>query len=305
MRRSRIFNDHQVTVNLIGAANRVAFAELLQEAALKLDLFLELHSIERFERVPIASVAHITTSSHEYHSAKFQDFLNDFTLVDRGLILPLMDRAIAPVIKCNGRFTSPVNEVSLQVLNKLFLKQECEKIGVATPSHAHSGIVHKRPIYGNGGSGAGTANMDLEDIDESKFLYEEIVLGPEVSIDAYVFVDGTYAAIARDRLRIVGGEVQHTRTRELTTEESNILLVLLSYFPLRGPLNLQFKGKPLKLLEINPRLGGGSTASIRAGWHAPRWLLEEYCLEIGASFREPIFQHVEVNRSWQDFVWRL
>jgi hypothetical protein len=63
-------------------------------------------------------------------------------------------------------------------------------------------------------------------------------------------------------------------------------------------------GESSKILEINPRFGGGSTASIKAGWLANQWLVEEYCLGKSMTSPEPEFKHVEVIRAWKDYVWR-
>jgi carbamoylphosphate synthase large subunit len=102
----------------------------------------------------------------------------------------------------------------------------------------------------------------------------------------------------------VGGEVQHTRTRELTKLEKSRIDALLSEFKLMGPINVQFMGPDLKLLEINPRFGGGSTASIKAGWTATTWFLQEYVLGHSQVNQGNDFKHVEVMRAWKDYVWR-
>jgi len=220
-------------------------------------------------------------------------------------LLPLMDSSIESVLKVGSLASYPVTEDSLTVLNKRHLKDICKVIGVPTPNDVTSGWAHVKPVFGNGGKGAGVTNLgDGKVKDLTNFIYEEILVGPEVSVDVYIFADGHYSAIARDRLNVVGGEVQHTKTRDLTDPEKTYIDALLSELRLRGPVNVQFMGPDLKLLEINPRFGGGSTASIKAGWQATTWFSQEYLLEQSQVKQTSEFKHVEIVRAWKDYVWR-
>jgi carbamoylphosphate synthase large subunit len=78
---------------------------------------------------------------------------------------------------------------------------------------------------------------------------------------------------------------------------------LLNATSLRGPLNIQLMGQFSTLIEINPRFGGGSTASLHAGWPALRWFLHEYALQRDVNEKTVLLRHVEVKRSWTDHVW--
>ncbi len=278
---------------------------LLEKASHELQISLKISSIESSSRVPIAPFVQVISSDLAFDSSEFSKFVRENSRLRPTVTLPLMDKAIWALAELGSEIRTPVTEDSAKVLNKRYLKHKCMDIGIPVPKDVLTGPAHARPIFGNGGLGTAILNLDVElDVDPEMFLYEEILTGSEVSVDVYIFIDGTYSAIARDRLRVVGGEVQHTKTRELTESELQNIQKLMSIFFLRGPINVQFMGEESKLLEINPRFGGGSTASIRAGWNAPFWLISEYLLGIDQfSYLAP-FKHVEVMRAWKDYVWR-
>jgi hypothetical protein len=292
-------------VTLVGAGNRVELVSLLEEAARELELTLRISSIERTSRTPIASLVNVVTTKLDFHSPEFAEFLLEHLNGRPSLVLSLMDRAVASLAALGTNVVTPLTLDSAKVLNKQYLKTKCIENGIPVPKDVDFGPAHVRPLYGNGSVGTSTIYLDSASRRETNsFLYEEILTGVEVSVDAYVFTDGNFSAIARDRLRVVGGEVQHTRTRELTQTELQRMQKLLSIFTFRGPINVQFMGPLCKLLEINPRFGGGSTASIRAGWAAPKWLLTEYLLRLDCNYEAHAFEHVEVMRAWKDYVWR-
>ena len=290
---------------LIGAGNRVEFINLAKRAASDLAIDLRIISVEFSERVPIASKASVVSTPLQFRSVEFSEFLTDRFSGDNFLVLPFMDSSVDAIYEAKSNFKSPVGEDSVRVLDKAYLKSLCEKISISVPRNVSSGSAHVRPIFGNGGIGISKTELSGSGLlNHQTFLYEELLTGPEVSLDVYVFLDGTYSAIARDRLRIVGGEVQHTKTRDTSEIERDILEKLMASLELRGPLNIQLMGEEPRLLEINPRFGGGSTASIHAGWNAPNWLLQEYLLGRTLSETSPVFNHVEVVRAWKDYIWR-
>ena len=291
---------------LIGAANRVELADHLLEAAQKFGLKLSLTSVEASSLAPIGTRSTVVQTNLSYQSQEFTSFLvENFSLAGE-IVLPLMDSSIESIYRASSDINTPVTKASVEVLDKKFLKSACTNIGVDIPKDVNSGTAHVRPIFGNGSKDLSIVDLDVSETATNRdvFLYEEILEGEEVSLDTYVFQDGSYSAIARDRLRVVGGEVQHTKTRDLNNLEQRYLDALLMEFPLRGPINVQFMGPDCKLLEINPRFGGGSTASIKAGWLANEWLLQEYCLGNVMTSPNNKFRHVEVKRAWKDYVWR-
>ncbi len=293
------------SVLLIGAANRVELATFLLKAGEFFGREVSLVSIESSRRVPIATLARIEQLQEDYESNEFRDELSRiFEVGNFDLVLPLMDAAIKAVVELG--LPSPANLHSVSSLNKRNLKETAKSLGIRVPQLVEAGPAHIRPVFGNGGKGVRVvqqAELLGEEI-RAHYLIEEILPGPEFSFDVYAFLDGDFQVSARERIKVVGGEVQHTRTRRPSQAEIEMIGKLLDALPLRGPLNFQFRGEPLRLLEINPRFGGGSTASIHSGWSGPKWLIAEYLLREPSKLEIEPLSEVEVVRAWKDFVWR-
>jgi hypothetical protein len=287
---------------LVGAANRVEFVQFLLR---ELEHYPEITAaaVEGASRTPASKHLPTFTTQLDYKDPGFVDFLLGLPDSENSVFLALMDGAVPAIVKSGLK--SPSNQSSIQVCDKSWLKNLARDSGVPVPLDLDKGWAHVRPKVGNGSKGIGKQHLGPEFSRSDEFLYEEILEGVEVSIDAYRFTDGSYSAIARDRLRVVGGEVQHTMTRELTISESKVIDDLLQATKLRGPLNIQLMGDKSTLLEINPRFGGGCTASFHAGWPALRWVLTEYALDKNVSRQKIQYKHVEVKRAWTDFVWEV
>ncbi len=110
--------------------------------------------------------------------------------------------------------------------------------------------------------------MHLENL-KDYLVQEYIEHNREYTVDCYVSQEGeVLVTVPRLRIEVMGGEVTRTRT------VGNPTLIdmsheVLSHFGFRGPVTLQFledtdNGR-FKLMEINPRLGGGVICSIFAG----------------------------------------
>jgi hypothetical protein len=289
-------------VYLVGAANRVEFVQfLLRHLAQHPEITVA--AIESDARTPVAKFLQTFTTQLDYADPRFVDFLVDLPDSENSVFLALMDAAVPAIVKSGLK--TPSNQSSIQVCDKSWLKLLARNSGVPVPSDVDIGWAHVKPKVGNGSKGIGRQHLGPGTLKSDDYLYEEVLEGVEVSIDAYRFKDGSYRAIARDRLRVVGGEVQHTKTRELTILESQVIDDLLNATQLRGPLNIQLMGKNSTLLEINPRFGGGCTASFHSGWHALRWILQEYVLDEEVSEETVKYDHVEVKRAWTDYVWEV
>lgn len=295
---------NQLRVLLVGAGNRVEFGKLLLTAGAQMGKRVELFSIESSLRQPISSVASVISTELGFNSDGFVSLLREVA-GDYGIdfVLPLMDSAIPAVLRSG--VASPVNQSAIDVLDKLELKKSAIELGILVPNKVKYGRAHLRPRFGNGGRGVRIVEevSELPKSDILTHLVEDVIEGEECSLDVYVFRNGDFTICARERLRIVGGEVQHTTTREATLDEKQIVDFLLGKYPLRGPINVQLKGSPQRLLEINPRFGGGSTASIRSGWNALEWVLKEYGCDDLIEGQSPKIRNLEVKRAWQDFYW--
>lgn len=110
-------------------------------------------------------------------------------------------------------------------------------------------------------------------------VFQPFVKGKEISVDLYRRKDGVcHGVVCRERVFIVHGESQVTRTfRSSGLEQRSCELA--NQLDLYGHVMFQYiieeeSGRTF-LLECNPRFGGASTASIKAGLDSFRWFLLE------------------------------
>lgn len=109
-------------------------------------------------------------------------------------------------------------------------------------------------------------------------IYQPMVEGPEISIDAWMDRDhAVKGLVLRRRDRVVNGESQITTTFTDAALEARMRTVLEA-LKLRGPVVLQAildaEGGP-QVIECNARFGGASTTAIAAGLDIFYWTLLE------------------------------
>lgn len=174
-------------------------------------------------------------------------------------------------------------------LDKYRFFKKCVEQGVpAIPTtlsveeiEAHSYVVKER--YGSGSRQVGCRLTFEEAKHFSEQLnvpvYQPFIEGDEISVDLYLSNKGQcLGVICRERNRVVGGESQVTTTfrdRKLERLCSQIAKSL----HLRGHVMFQLIHESLSgnvyLLECNPRFGGASGVSVKAGLDSFYWFLCE------------------------------
>jgi carbamoyl-phosphate synthase large subunit len=102
-------------------------------------------------------------------------------------------------------------------------------------------------------------------------LVSDFMDGPEYSVDVLVSRNKTQYCIPRKREKMIGG-ISVTGTIEHNEELISLTKKLVESLNLNGPIGVQWKydsqGIP-KLLEINPRLQGTTSACLLAGVNIP------------------------------------
>jgi carbamoyl-phosphate synthase large subunit len=113
-------------------------------------------------------------------------------------------------------------------------------------------------------------------------LFQEVLTGPEVSVDAYLSASGRCVVrVPRWRDKVVDGEAvqSHTFRSAPLNALADRTLAALARRGLRGPVNVQFfAGDRLTLLEANTRLGSATVlANMATGGRLFASVLAEAC----------------------------
>jgi carbamoyl-phosphate synthase large subunit len=113
-------------------------------------------------------------------------------------------------------------------------------------------------------------------------IIQEFVPGQEYTLDLFIDMDGEVRAVVpRKRLEVRAGEVSKSqivldpRILQAARRVGEALAAIGGL----GPINVQSvwpteEGAEGKFIEINPRFGGGSHLSLKAGYPFPQWIME-------------------------------
>ncbi len=112
------------------------------------------------------------------------------------------------------------------------------------------------------------------------FVVQTIAPGVEYSVDVFVDRDGLCrCAVPRRRIEVRAGEVSKGVTERCSPVIDVARRVAEALPGARGALTVQVffdaDSGEIRVIEINPRFGGGFPLSRRAGADFPRWMLEE------------------------------
>lgn len=163
--------------------------------------------------------------------------------------------------------------------------------------HSWTFPVIVKPVFGSASAGVRRVQRPAELLalrgQGRELIVQEIAQGEEHTVHTYVDRRGRcLAAVPCRRLEVRGGEV----SKGLTVRDERLMRLaagISERLPgAYGPLNIQIFDSPdgdMRVIEINPRFGGGYPLADRAGMASPRWLIEE------ALGRRP-----EPVHEWQD-----
>ncbi|MDO8631461.1 MAG: ATP-grasp domain-containing protein, partial [Phycisphaerales bacterium] len=147
---------------------------------------------------------------------------------------------------------------------------------------------HRFPYYLKPRAGsAAMGNYIVRDGDELRVfgrrvkepIVQEFVEGSEYTLDVYTGLDGRpRCAVPRRRLEVRSGEV----SKGLIAKDRAIMAVGRRVVEMlgecRGVVTVQCIVTPdrrIRVIEVNPRFGGGAPLSIHAGADFPKWILQE------------------------------
>lgn len=274
----------RINILMLGGAKRVEITRLLKRAALAEGLECHVTAYELDAHSPIALEGD-AVEGLRWSDPGLKNELMD-TVVDRDIdiILPFVDPAVGIAAEVAARTavftpTSP-KKLTDRMFDKVAAAEFFERHGIAIPATytdgASCGKLIAKPRYGSASKGIVLIDSlpklyELRSRGADKYLIQErIDHREELTVDCYVgMATGEILAVSpRLRAEVSGGEVVRTETVD---DPAAVALAkqVLTAGGLRGAVTVQLirdldTGR-LMVMEVNPRLGGGVTASIHAG----------------------------------------
>jgi carbamoyl-phosphate synthase large subunit len=284
-----------ISLLFLGAAKRVSLLERFLEAAQRLDCRLDMHAFEADAGFwPISHLARVCAAPR-FEAPAFRAALDRYVREQSiDIVIPNMDSATVALAEYRdaGAPASCWCVVSSSTLARAMHSKDAAAALFAHHDLPHPGNTPGRfpkivkPLLGFGSRGVGYAAGEEELAlllqRSPQALVQDFIEGTETTVDFYVSRAGELMGyVLRDRLQVSDGEVMVCRTRLPQPAEENLLARISGLPGWQGCVTVQYirersgGGAPV-LIEINPRFGGGSTASIEAGLDMAYYILAEH-----------------------------
>jgi carbamoyl-phosphate synthase large subunit len=242
--------------------------------------------------------AHIVHRVHD--SRHIPELLALVSRHEIDLVVPLIDSDLAALSRAADRFA----ELACTVLisdedvirtcgDKMLTFAALKSAGIDTPQtwSAEEALALKRhrfpyflkPRRGSAGKGL----FRVDNLDELKVflkrspdnIVQEFVRGDEYTLDVYAGFDGVpRCVVPRKRLEVRSGEV----SKGMIVKDRAVMeigrQVVSALSGCRGVITVQCMLTPrrrIRVIEINPRFGGGAPLAIEAGADFPKWIMAE------------------------------
>jgi len=163
-----------------------------------------------------------------------------------------------------------------------------------------------KPRYGKGSKGITRIDnsMDLKYAlsKKNELIFQEYLPGTEYTIDVLSDLNGE-PIIAVPRIRVQTKAGISTVGKIVINEEiSETCKSIAKYLKIKGPCCIQMKESnegTLKLLEVNPRLGGGTIFTALAGANFPAMILD---MAMGKRIKIPKISEITIVRYFEEIV---
>ena len=163
-----------------------------------------------------------------------------------------------------------------------------------------------KPRYGKGSKGIIKIEnpLDLKYVraKQSEMIFQEYLPGTEYTIDVLSDLDGE-PIVAVPRVRVQTKAGISTVGKIIKDDKiSETCKSIAKYLKIKGPCCIQMKESKegtLKLVEVNPRLGGGTIFTALAGANFPAMILD---MAMGKRIKMPKVSEITVVRYFEEIV---
>lgn len=282
------------------AGRRVELMSAFRRAADRLGLPLKVYAADASWLAP---AMHLADESHVVPSVEDPRYIPALLRLVRrekiDMVVPLLDPELPKLAEAREQFA---RAGALAVISSASVVGACrDKIrtfrflseaGIDTPKTWSLREVlaqrrHRFPYFMKPRRGsASRGNYKVRSVEELRVfgrhvaepIVQEFVPGVEHTLDVYAGFDGVpRCAVPRRRVEVRGGEV----VKSIVVKDPRLIEVGLQVAGVLkdcvGVITIQFIVAPdgrIRVIEINPRFGGGAPLAIHAGADFPRWLLD-------------------------------
>lgn len=280
---------------------RIELLRAFRRAAASLKIGFEIHGADAS---PLSPGIHHVDRAHLVPSIATGGYLDAVLDIVRRrnihLLIPLIDSELLAVARARERFAElgcraliASEEVITACRDKIATYRALTEAGIDTPTtwtwrEVRRKKRHRFPYFLKPRAGsAAMGNYVVRNRDElgtfgqlvKDAIVQEFVEGAEHTLDVYTGFDGKpRCVVPRKRLEVRTGEV----SKGLIVKDRAIMAVGRRVAEMlgdcRGVITVQCivtpKGR-IRVIEINPRFGGGVPLAIHAGADFPKWILQE------------------------------
>jgi carbamoyl-phosphate synthase large subunit len=281
-----------INILFLGAGNRLSLLEQFTRAAEERLLKITIFSAESTNQLPIRYASKIIIAP-KFNTSEFKEWLINFVKKEGvNIIIPNMDSATVSLAEVRHELRElevfavvSSLEICTVMEDKKLSDSWFRSKSIPTPGNMQYPLIIKKR-FGFGSKDQRVVKTDVEKNNffdealESDFFVQEYIVGAEYTVDAYIDRAGNLIGLVpRKRLRVIDGEVNESLTVRHEAIERITKDLLTSTAGWLGPVTLQYIDSPrdgCKIIEINPRFGGGATHSIHCGLDMPGWIFDEY-----------------------------
>ncbi|NLX24036.1 MAG: ATP-grasp domain-containing protein [Phycisphaerae bacterium] len=292
----------EVRILFTSAGRRIELLQAFIRAARKLNIRPVLHAADVEPHIAAACLANV---SHQVPRADSPSYINALLKIVRregiDLLIPLIDSDLVKLadarerfakLRCGALISAP--DVVRTCRDKLAMFDFLVQHGIDTPETWSLAVLMRlrnhhfpyfvKPQFGSASRG----NFVLENEKALRAyaphvpdaIIQEFVAGVEHTLDVYTGFDGRpRCVVPRQRIEVRGGEVTKARTVRHAGIIDTGVRVAEALGGCVGLVTIQLILTPdgrIRVIEVNPRFGGGVPLAIQAGADFPRWLLAEW-----------------------------